>query len=60
SDESAKNVRTDSKSSKNNRSSAGSHPKLEDETKKQMEMRLLDSSIPSPEIKQPKKKVTMA
>lgn len=46
-----------SKSSKKSRSSTGSHPTLEDETERQMEAQLLESSQPSPKVKQSKNNV---
>ncbi|CAF4705876.1 unnamed protein product, partial [Rotaria sp. Silwood1] len=52
---STKKVRKDNNNSKKNRSSTASHPSLVDETEKQMEMQLIDSSPPSPEIRQPNK-----
>lgn len=58
SDNNGKKVRIDNSNSKKNRSSTASSHKLEDETEKQLEMQLLDSSSPETEIKQPKKKVT--
>ncbi len=57
SDSDTKQVRIDGKNAKKNRS--GSHPTLEDETEKQLEMQLLDSPSLEPKIKQPKKEVTM-
>ncbi|CAF5083901.1 unnamed protein product, partial [Rotaria sp. Silwood1] len=50
-----KKVRVDNNNSIKNRSSTASHPSLVDKTEKQMEMQSLDSSPPSPEIRQSKK-----
>jgi magnesium-transporting ATPase (P-type) len=55
SDSDTKQVRIDGKNAKKNRS--GSHPTLEDETEKQLEMQLLDSPSLEPKIKQPKKEM---
>ncbi|CAF4120570.1 unnamed protein product [Rotaria sp. Silwood2] len=52
-----KKVRIDNNNSKKNRSSTASHPSLVDETEKQMEMKLIESSPPSPEIRQPEKQM---
>ncbi|CAF3983316.1 unnamed protein product, partial [Rotaria sp. Silwood2] len=52
-----KKVRIDNNNSKKNRSSTASHPSLVDKTEKQMELQLLHSPPPSPEIGQPKRQM---
>jgi hypothetical protein len=54
SDSDTNKISIDGNNAKKDRS--GSHPKLEDETEKQLEMQLLDSSPPEAKIKQPKTK----
>lgn len=56
-DTSTEKIRIESNNGKNNRSSTGSRPKLEDDSEKQLEMQLLESPLTETNIRQPKKEV---
>ena len=58
-DSSTEKIRIENNNGKNNRSSTGSRPKLEDDTEKQLEMQLLESPLTETDIRQPKKEVTI-